>query len=667
MAHLPNRDDVKHELELMRRLLSALEHAVNRLEQQLERSQMASAQGAPPASSPESAASPTPPASETPSPVQAPASPTPSGVSVSATAGETPTAPLTPPSPQAQSREARSPAPPTPPAKSFEEDVAVRELEQALGGQVALWFGIVLLFLASAFFLSWAWTQMGPWARLGVGYAGGVALVALGWLSRRRSAGWFVDGAIAAGLAILYLTTWAGLQRYEVMRFELAFALMVATTALGVGLAVGRNSQLLASMAVAGGFLTPVVLQSDAGAGKPLGFFTYLAVLNAGLLMVAVWKRWEFQRWLCLIATWVLLVGWSAAQFSDSLRETVFGFTSLYYALFLLSVLVVVLGRRLPPTDSDFAFTTVATLLYIPTAHGLVEPLLGDYPALFLAGLGLIYLLLGWWVRRWVQEAVLLSGGFITTGIVLLTIAIPVQFKSPVVATMWNLEAMLLVALGIWYTSHLLYGLGVILWVLATMGTLAALMIEPQQRVVLFNERGVALLSWTVGLAVDALVARAHVLRQSQSLLDRLMPRVAVALMAGLGALGGAVWLVTMETYYYFELIGQPESPMAHMLVSLEWTLLGVLLLIGGVVNHSRGIRLLGLATLTFTAFKLFLFDLSFLEMPYRTFTFAGLGLTLLIVSWLYSRYGAADASVDKGYHSSGEGDETDGVGRALG
>jgi uncharacterized membrane protein len=93
---------------------------------------------------------------------------------------------------------------------------------------------------------------------------------------------------------------------------------------------------------------------------------------------------------------------------------------------------------------------------------------------------------------------------------------------------------------------------------------------------------------------------------------------------------------------------------MAHMLVSLEWTLLGVLLLIGGVVNHSRGIRLLGLATLTFTAFKLFLFDLSFLEMPYRTFTFAGLGLTLLIVSWLYSRYGAADASVDKGYHSSG-------------
>ncbi|MCS7065229.1 MAG: DUF2339 domain-containing protein, partial [Fimbriimonadales bacterium] len=116
------------------------------------------------------------------------------------------------------------------------------------------------------------------------------------------------------------------------------------------------------------------------------------------------------------------------------------------------------------------------------------------------------------------------------------------------------------------------------------------------------------------------------------------------AVVAGLGALAGAVWLVTMETYYYFEIIRQPDSPLAHMLVSLEWTLLGILLLMGGVLNHSRAIRLLGLATLTVTAFKLFLFDLGFLEMPYRTFTFAGLGITLLIVSWLYSRYGTAPA-----------------------
>ncbi|GBC91709.1 hypothetical protein HRbin15_00164 [bacterium HR15] len=635
MARLTDSDDVRNELELIRRLLGAIDQAVNRLEQQLIRSEQAPTPESPPVVSPSPSIPPSPavPPSPTVPPPTAPA-------------------PEAPPVTSAQpSSAAAAPTirPPTPPASSvkpfaFEEEPAARQLEQALGGQIALWVGIVLLFLASVFFLSWAWTKLGPWARLMIGYVGSLALIELGWLSRRRSAGWFVDGVIATGLAILYLTTWAGLQRYSVMRFELAFALMVATTALGMGLAVGRNSQLLATLAVAGGFLTPVVLQSEGGAGKPLGFFAYLAVLNAGLLAVAARNGWEFQRWLCLIATWILLMGWAMQHFNDSLRGMVFGFITLYYALFLLSVLGEVFTRRVPTADSDIAFLAVATLLYVPAGQGVVAPLLGSYPAAFLAGLGAMYLLLAWLGYRVVPEDTILSGGFATLGIVLLTIAIPVQFKAPVVAPLWNLEAMLLVALGIWYSSRLLYGLGLGLWALASLRTLVALSEEPSLKVVVFNERGIALLSWTLGLMVDALVARAHALRESQSELDRLMPRVATAILAGLGALAGAVWLVTMETYYYFETIGQPDSPLAHMLVSLEWTLLGVLLLIGGVLNHSRGLRLLGLATLTVTAFKLFLFDLGFLEMPYRTFTFAGLGITLLIVSWLYSRYGVEPA-----------------------
>jgi len=625
-------DDVRNELELMKRLLGALGQAVNRLEQQLARSEQVS-----------------PPTAEAPPPTVPPPSPVP------------PASPVPPPSepvseaqpmtPGSARQEPRSGPPPQPSPSTrrefaarpfaFEEEPAARELEQTLGGQVALWFGIALLFLASVFFLSWAWTKLGPWARLTVGYAGGLALIEFGWLSRRRSAGWFVDGAIAAGLAILYLTTWAGLQRYGVMRFELAFALMVATTALGMGLAIGRNSQLLATLAVAGGFLTPVVLQSESSAGTPLGFFAYLAVLNAGLLAVAARNSWEFQRWLCLIATWILLMGWAMEHFNNALRPMVFSFITLYYALFLLAVLGRVFTQHVPSSDYDIAFLATATLLYVPAGQGVIAPLLGDYPAAFLAGLGAVYLLLAWLGHRVVPEDVMLSGGFATLGIVLLTIAIPVQFKAPVVAPLWNLEAMLLLALGIWYSSRLLYGLGLGLWVLASLRTLVALSEEPSLRVVVFNERGIALLSWTLGLMVDALVARAHALREPVSELDRMLPRVGAAIVAGLGALAGAVWLVTMETYYYFEIIGQPDSPLAHMLVSLEWTLLGVLLLIGGVLNHSRGIRLLGLSVLTVTAFKLFLFDLGFLEMPYRTYTFAGLGLTLLIVSWLYSRYGA--------------------------
>ena len=625
MAHSPFSDDVRNELELMKRLLSALVQAVERLEQHLTRWR--------------DTATPSP-APEVPPPPRVPPAPEVPPAQASAVPSSAP-----PPSPSAPPTQApRAPIPAPEPRKpfAFEEETAARELEQTLGGQIALWFGAALLFLATVFFLSWAWTRLGPWARLAIGYFGGLALIELGWLSRRRSASWFVDGSIAAGLAILYLTTWAGLQRYEVIRFELAFALMVATTAFGMGLAIGRDSQLLATLSVLGGFLTPVVLQSGGSAGKPLGFFTYLAVLNAGLLTVATRNRWELQRWLCLIATWLLLMGWSIEHYREPMAGLVFGFITLYYALFMLSVLVPVFTRRVSTSDSDIALLAVATLLYVPAGQAVATPLLGDYPAAFLAGLGALYLLLAWLGYRTVPEDTLLIGGFATLGIILVTIAIPIQFKASVVAPIWNLEAMLLVALGIGYSRRLLYGLGLALWVLASLQTLVILSEEPTLERVLLNERGLALLSWVLGLKVDALVARAHTLRTTESELDRLLPRVGLAVMAGLMALGGAIWLVTMETYYYFQLIGEPNSPLAPMLVSLEWTLLGVLLLIAGVLNRSRAVRLLGLATLTLTAFKLFLFDLGFLEMPYRTFSFAGLGLTLLIVSWLYSRYGTA-------------------------
>jgi uncharacterized membrane protein len=47
-----------------------------------------------------------------------------------------------------------------------------------------------------------------------------------------------------------------------------------------------------------------------------------------------------------------------------------------------------------------------------------------------------------------------------------------------------------------------------------------------------------------------------------------------------------------------------------------------------------QAIGLFGIAIL-----KIFLYDLSFLERLYRIFSFVGLGVILLLVSYLYQRY----------------------------
>ena len=53
-----------------------------------------------------------------------------------------------------------------------------------------------------------------------------------------------------------------------------------------------------------GGFLTPILLST--GQDNPLGLFGYIAILDAGLIVVALHRRWYFLTALAAIGTAVM-------------------------------------------------------------------------------------------------------------------------------------------------------------------------------------------------------------------------------------------------------------------------------------------------------------------------------------------------------------------------
>ena len=67
-------------------------------------------------------------------------------------------------------------------------------------------------------------------------------------------------------------------------------ACLVAVSALTVWLAVRNDSQPLAGLAIAGGFLAPMLV--DAG-GEPLQLFGYFAVLNGAIFALAWTRAWR--------------------------------------------------------------------------------------------------------------------------------------------------------------------------------------------------------------------------------------------------------------------------------------------------------------------------------------------------------------------------------------
>lgn len=74
-------------------------------------------------------------------------------------------------------------------------------------------------------------------------------------------------------------------------------------------------------------------------------------------------------------------------------------------------------------------------------------------------------------------------------------------------------------------------------------------------------------------------------------------------------------------------------------MLTLSWGLEGIALLAIGFATRDRWLRLSGLGLLLLCIAKVFFYDLRNLETIYRIFSFIGLGLILLAVSWIYTRF----------------------------
>ena len=117
--------------------------------------------------------------------------------------------------------------------------------------------------------------------------------------------------------------------------------------------------------------------------------------------------------------------------------------------------------------------------------------------------------------------------------------------------------------------------------------------------------------------------------------------RVSIALTASLAMLAGGVVLDERERYRIFArgLLGGGWYRVSGSLLTVAWGGEGLVLLVSGFPLRDRILRLSGLALLVACILKLFLWDLRHLDTLPRIFSFIVLGLILVGVSWIYTRF----------------------------
>lgn len=72
---------------------------------------------------------------------------------------------------------------------------------------------------------------------------------------------------------------------------------------------------------------------------------------------------------------------------------------------------------------------------------------------------------------------------------------------------------------------------------------------------------------------------------------------------------------------------------------SAAWILFGILLLVLGAVSRGQVLRRASLVVMMLAVGKVFLYDTANLSDLYRVFSFLGLGLSLLLLAWVYQRF----------------------------
>jgi uncharacterized membrane protein len=126
--------------------------------------------------------------------------------------------------------------------------------------------------------------------------------------------------------------------------------------------------------------------------------------------------------------------------------------------------------------------------------------------------------------------------------------------------------------------------------------------------------------------------------------------RRATALLATLGT-GLAFLLLNIEIADYFTVAGAPTLTFQFsgnfardMTYSIAWALFALALLVAGIGWKARAARYASLALLSVTLLKLFFHDLAHLNQLYRIGAFVGVAVVLLLASFAYQRFLAAEA-----------------------
>jgi uncharacterized membrane protein len=349
--------------------------------------------------------------------------------------------------------------------RDFKDYIPERLRPLIFGGNTIVKVGVLILFLGLSFLLKYVAEQVT--VSIEMRYVSvallGAGLLGLGWRLRDKpdASGATGYGLIlqGAGVGVFYLTTLAAMKLHPLLPVPLGFGLMALVTAFAALLAVVQNAPWLAMVASAAGFATPLLVST--GHANHLALFSYLAILDMGIVAMAWFRAWRPLNLIGFTGTFTLAAGWAAQHYTAADYASVQAFLLLFFLMF--TAIGVLFARRAlalgDDVDTQASLSTRAaqalrqlgrvdsTLVFgVPLAtYGLQYQMVRDdpwLPALSAMVMGLFYVVMGaalW--RGKVARYALLAEAYVVVGVLFGTLSVPLALETRWTGATWAIEA----------------------------------------------------------------------------------------------------------------------------------------------------------------------------------------------------------------------------------
>lgn len=319
------------------------------------------------------------------------------------------------------------------------------DLEKFIGENLINKIGILILVLGISFFVKYAIDKdwINETARVGIGILAGSLVMGVAHKLRQNYKA-FSSVMVAGAISIFYFTIAIAFHDYHLFSQTVAFAIMVVITAFSTFVSVNYDRQELAVLSLIGGFTVPFMVST--GAGNYIVLFTYIAILNIGILGIAYYKKWNLVTILSFVFTNLLFSSWYYKElYADKLpHQGALAFATLYYFVFSIVAVLNNVRRKGEFSTLDYFIVVANTFVYFGLGMGILHNWGIDFKGFFtlsLAIYNLIYATILFKKFGLDKNAVYLLIGLVLTFV---TLTIPIQFEGNQITLFWAAEAVLL-------------------------------------------------------------------------------------------------------------------------------------------------------------------------------------------------------------------------------